>query len=58
MKHKYRVTGNHEGVEIDEEVEAHTQNSAKAIAGISNGFGGKRINAFIRDRSIKVRKIK
>lgn len=58
MKHKYRVTGNHEGKEVNEEVEAYSKKQAKMKAGFSCGFGGGGMDKFMREKSIKVREVK
>ena len=58
MKRKYKVTGTHEGKEINEEVEAYSKSQAKMKAGFSSGFGGGRMKSFLKNKSINVREVK
>jgi hypothetical protein len=59
MEKKYKVSGNYNGIEVDEIVNAYSKKQAKLKAGFIKGFGGRdKMKSFMNSKKIKVRMVK
>lgn len=52
----YKIQGNHQGIRIDNVVEAKSARQAKLKVAFGYGLGGQEIGFFMKDPKVKVRK--